>query len=230
MVTIGWILWGLVCALAVGLLFVVVKELRGEVSHPFRSNFRALLLELFSLTGIVASLYITVTWDISKLHFLWLVPASFGAATLLGGLLITVLEPLRFRWYRIIAPKKNPDDRISQQTNHDTDQPTASTTADTAHKKIWKPSYMESSTFGRFFFRAAFVMVISGLIGLFFLGWPFWKTLGFVFVPALLCWYIGFRHDKKNVMRGELYSERFPELYKDEEELENGDETSVDSN
>lgn len=79
---------------------------------------------------------------------------------------------------------------------------------------------METSAFGRFFFRIAVILVISGLIGLVFLCWPFWKTLGFVFVPALLCWFIGFYRDSKKVMRGDLYSERFPELYEGEDERE----------
>ena len=80
---------------------------------------------------------------------------------------------------------------------------------------------MESSSFGRFLFGAACCLGILSVIGIIC---TIGKTLpqildacfvgGMFFVSAALCWYIGFRHDYKKVMRGELYSERFPELYK----------------
>ena len=80
---------------------------------------------------------------------------------------------------------------------------------------------MESSAFGRFFFGVAYCLGILGVIGIIStIGKSLPQILdacfvgGMFFVPATLCWYIGFRHDYNKVMRGELYSERFPELYK----------------
>ena len=79
----------------------------------------------------------------------------------------------------------------------------------------------ESSACGRFFFRVACCLGILGVVGIIS---TIGKTLpqildaclvgGMVFVPAALCWYIGFCHDYNKVMRGELYSERSPELCK----------------
>ena len=114
MAIMGWIVWGFACILATVLLCIVVKEFKGNVPLPFRRNLRALLLELLTLVGILISLYVTIAREVSRIHLLWLIPASFGAASVLGGLVIIVLEPFRLRWYRKAAFKEmNPSERES---------------------------------------------------------------------------------------------------------------------
>lgn len=97
MITLGWILWGLICILALFLFRIVIKEMLNKTPGTFQRSLRALLLELLTLAGVIFSLYFTVAREVSKFHLLWIVPVSCGAALLLGGLIIIVFEPLRSR-------------------------------------------------------------------------------------------------------------------------------------
>lgn len=78
MKVIGWVIWGLVCIFALQYIFISLQGLRGKLPYGYKSSFYPLMLKLGPLGGILVSLYITVGWDISKLHLLWLVPASYG--------------------------------------------------------------------------------------------------------------------------------------------------------
>jgi len=83
---------------------------------------------------------------------------------------------------------------------------------------------MQSSPLGRFLFRTACLLATFAVIGIICTireGLLDALSVGAVLLAAAaLCWYIGFRHDYKKVMRGELYSERFPELFKGEKKTQ----------
>jgi len=72
----------------------------------------------------------------------------------------------------------------------------------------------QTSRFGLLFFGAACVLILSGVMNVLVFGWPLWMGLGFFCLPGVICWFIGFWHDYQRALRGKLYWERHPELYK----------------
>jgi len=64
----------------------------------------------------------------------------------------------------------------------------------------------KTSSFGRFFFRLSLALFTIGLVGVICtIGRTLPELLdacfigGVFFLPALVCWYIGFRHDRPKV-------------------------------
>ncbi len=217
MFIVGWILWGLTCVLAAVILRVTVRELRGEVAAPYKASMGAFLLEALTLGGVVGSLYMTVGRGVSKMHLLWLVPASFAAANLVGGPIIAIGKRMLLKRMFQEAAARFQGQSTEQQL---TAQGEPKMTGD-GGKKVWKTYRMESSRFGRVLFQIAASLLFLGVIAfLARVGWS-WPEVRQACLDAapfvaggITSWVLGFRHDAKLVMRGELYSERFPKLYK----------------
>jgi hypothetical protein len=76
-IIIGWVLWTAVCIWAVCFFIAAI------VLHRKRHNLGLLLFRLIIVVGNVISLIIPIAFNLSKLHLIWLVPASFAVALLL---------------------------------------------------------------------------------------------------------------------------------------------------
>ena len=202
----GWIIWGVVCLLSLVFLFTSVEGLLKR--HPWLvtvPNFA-----VFALLGIL--LWLTLWYDIPKVHLAWAAPTCF-VMVILGSRFLA-----RFEVTRLLRRWREHRDDLLRRRGESICIGKGWASGDwrdlirEGGRKKMAFYRVETSAFGRFFFVIACAAVTLGIVTfLSIVGDSFLDAFVFGGVWCLLggaSWFIGFWHDSRKVRRGELKWDR----------------------